>query len=82
MRDGILTNTDMMTMVRSKDWKIVHFYNEPDGQLFDMVNDPDEVNNLWNDPDHAEKKQELLDVLREWRIGSDLRTSEWSSPWR
>jgi len=56
-----------MTMVRTKDWKLVHFRDEPFGQLFDLQNDPGEATNLWDDPDHAETKQALLDNLRQWR---------------
>ena len=81
-RDNILTDTDFMTMVRSRDWKLVHFLEEPTGQLFDLRQDPDEVHNLWTDPNHQEKKRELLDVLREWRIRSDVHTSEWASQFR
>ena len=36
-RDGILTDTDFMTMVRNRDWKLVHFLDEPFGQLFNLV---------------------------------------------
>ncbi len=67
-RDGTLTDTDFVTMVRTRDWKLVHFLEETCGQLFDLKADPDEVNNLWNHPGHAEKQQELLAILREWRI--------------
>ena len=81
-RDGILQETEFMTMVRSAAWKLVHFLDEPHGQLFNLVNDPEEVHNLWDDPTHAAQKQELLDVLREWRIRSQVRTSEWSRAWR
>lgn len=77
-KDGILTGTDFMTMVRGRDWKLVHFLEEPHGQLFDLVNDPDELDNLWDsaDPAHQGKKRELLDVLREWRIRSQLDTAD------
>ena len=56
-RDGILQETEFMTMVRSRDWKLVHFLDEPFGQLFDLVNDPAEVHNLWDDPAAAGKKR-------------------------
>jgi arylsulfatase A-like enzyme len=81
-RDGILTDTSFMTMVRSNDWKLVHFLDDPTGQLFDLRSDPDEVRNLWSNPDYAVKKCELLDVLREWRIRSDVNTKEWAAAWR
>ena len=81
-RDGILQETDYMTMVRSRDWKLVHFLDEPFGQLFDLKNDPDEVNNLWDDPTAAEQKQVLLNELREWRIRSQYHTRDWAKAWR
>lgn len=69
-------------MVRNKAWKLVHFLDEPYGQLFDMLHDPNEVNNLWSDPNAASMKQELLGVLREWRIRSGIETANWSQDWR
>ena len=81
-RDAILQETEFMTMVRSEDWKLVHFVDCPQGQLFDLQNDPDEVINLWDVVAHADKKRELLDVLRDWRISSDVHTAGWSANWR
>jgi len=81
-RDGILQETAFMSMVRSRAWKLVHFLDEPFGQLFDLVNDPGEVRNLWSDPAAAPHKQELLDELREWRIRSQLHTADWAKAWR
>jgi arylsulfatase len=81
-RDGILQTTDFMTMVRSRDWKLVHFLDEPFGQLFDLANDPDEVHNLWDDAAAADQKRALLDELREWRIRSQYHTSSWPAQWR
>jgi hypothetical protein len=77
-----LQETEFMTMVRNREWKLVHFLDEPFGQLFDLVNDPDELNNLWANPAYAEVKRELLDVLREWRIRSQLHTRNWGRDWR
>jgi arylsulfatase A-like enzyme len=76
MRGGM--EEGFMTMVRSDDWKLVHFLDQPYGQLFDLEDDPEEVENLWDDPDAAEKKDELLAVLREWRIRSGYRTRNWT----
>ncbi|MGY8768183.1 MAG: sulfatase family protein [Pirellulales bacterium] len=81
-KDGILTGTQFMTMVRNYDWKLVHFLDEPWGQLFDLKNDPTEVVNLWESAEHQAKKQELLDELREFRIRSGLKTADWAQDWR
>lgn len=75
-RDGNLTETDFMTMVRTKDWKLVHFLEEEWGQLFDLTNDPTEVNNLWNQPEYSHKQTELLGLLREWRIRDAYENAE------
>ena len=71
-----------MSMVRDKEWKLVHFLDEPEGQLFNMLEDPEEVNNLWDDPEYDSVKRQLLDVLREWHIRSQSRTASWSQDWR
>ncbi|MEM9585915.1 MAG: sulfatase-like hydrolase/transferase [Planctomycetota bacterium] len=81
-QDGVLTGCQFMTMVRSETHKLVHFLDEPHGQLFDLVGDPDELKNAWNDHDLLEEKEELLSELREWRIRSGLHTKDWSQDWR
>ena len=81
-RDNVLTGCEFMTMVRDTTHKLVHFLDEPDGQLFDLVADPDEVINLWNAPTAEGHKQRLLTELREWRIRSGVHTKDWSSDWR
>ena len=75
-KDGILTHADFMTMVRNDKWKLVHFLDESYGQLFDLQNDPREVNNLWDDEASVEAKRVMLSELREWRIRSQLQTAD------
>ena len=67
-KDGNFTTSRFMTMVRTQDWKMVHFLDEPWGQLFDLEKDPHEVNNLWNKEQASHQQTELLATLREWRI--------------
>ena len=81
-RDPILQEAEFMTMVRSRTHKLVHFLDQPYGQLFDLENDPEEVDNLWDDARHADMKTQLLGVLREWLVRSNLQTGDWSREWR
>ena len=81
-RDAVLTGCEFMTMVRNQQHKLVHFLDEPHGQLFDLEQDPSESMNLWECTDHTSVKQSLLAELREWRIRSGLKTKDWSSDWR
>jgi len=76
-RDGILQGTAYMSMVRSREWKLVHFVDSPEGQLFHLAEDPGEIRNLWDDPAHAGQKNELLRVLLDWRINSGVRAQSW-----
>jgi arylsulfatase A-like enzyme len=77
-----LTETEFLTMVRSKDWKLVHYLGNDCGELYDLKNDTDEQKNLWTNPDYHEKKAELLRVLMNWRMRSDNRTADWTKPLR
>lgn len=81
-RDPILTGTEWMTMVRDRGWKLVHYVDSPEGELYDLAADPGEHRNLWHDPVCAARKEELLGVLRDWLIRSNLRSADRSAPWR
>jgi len=43
-----------------KRYKITVYYNQMYGELFDLKEDPEEKNNLWNDPEYSEVKNKLL----------------------
>jgi arylsulfatase A-like enzyme len=77
-----LTETEFMTMVRSKDWKLVHYLGNDGGELYDLNKDPNEQNNLWTLADYNAKKDELLRVLLNWRMRSDNHTADWTKPLR
>jgi arylsulfatase len=81
-RDGILQKVNFMTMVRSIEWKLVHFLDQPFGQLFNLSRDPDEVRNLWDEPSAASKKHELIHALLEWHIRSQHHTRGRARDWR
>lgn len=73
-RDMFLNTIDFVTMVRTPEWKLVHFVEESEGQLFNLIEDPVEETNLWSDPECAEQKTELLRTLLEFRLASGYRT--------
>ncbi|MEG0014171.1 MAG: sulfatase-like hydrolase/transferase [Cellulosilyticaceae bacterium] len=53
------TTVNMKTYVGER-YKLTVYYNQTYGQLFDLQNDPEETNNLWDDEEAREIKQELL----------------------
>ena len=76
--DRILSGTEFMTMIRDRQFKLVHFVESDEGQLFDLSADPDEINDLWSDPGYQDVKRRLIDEILKWRIRSDLKTQGWT----
>lgn len=44
-------------------WKLTVYFERPYGELFDLHNDPGEIHNLWDDPEAADIRTELLQRL-------------------
>lgn len=76
-RDMILTGTELMTMVRDRRWKHVEFLDSDQGQLFDLVADPNEEESLWEsqDPEAVAARRRLAAAISRWRARSTLRTA-------
>ena len=53
-------------------WKLLHYGGQPHGELYDVVNDPEDIHNLWDDPEHADVRRELTDRLLAELIDSEL----------
>ena len=53
----------------SKEYKLVHFYYDVDEwELYDRENDPNEMNNVYNDPKYADVVKELRVKLKNLRV--------------
>ncbi len=76
-RDAVHDAVEIELMIRSKEWKLVEFFDPAYGQLFDLANDPDELVDLWHDPAHSSIKQELLDALHSWFVISTTKAAGW-----
>jgi uncharacterized sulfatase len=53
------TAMNLRTYVNER-YKLTVYFNRTYGELFDLLEDPGEVHNLWDDPEHAGIKQELM----------------------
>ncbi len=58
---------DVMRAVRDDRYKLIVYPNVNHRQLFDLVEDPDELHNLIADPDHAEIAARLEALLEGWQ---------------
>ncbi|MGE5532519.1 MAG: sulfatase, partial [Bacteroidota bacterium] len=78
---GLNPNSVNQIAIRTHDWKLIHYVGETCGELYDLVNDPGEFTNLWNEAKHLPKRQELesrlLDRLAETQDPLPERHYEW-----
>lgn len=66
LRDHVLvenrhqpTKLNILTYVDER-YKMTVYYGREYGEIFDLQEDPEELRNLWNSPEHTELKQSLL----------------------
>ena len=53
-------------MIRRGDWKLIYYHGQPD-QLFNLADDPEELNDLSDSPTAQAIKESLIEqLLREW----------------
>jgi arylsulfatase A-like enzyme len=64
------TTIHMKTYVNER-YKITVYFNRNYGELFDLETDPDEVNNLWDDPGYADLKSALVLKLLYAEMGKE-----------
>ncbi|MFK7879487.1 sulfatase-like hydrolase/transferase [Roseobacter sp.] len=67
----------MTTMLRYEDWKLILWHGPPacgnarDGEMYDLTNDPDELCNLFNSPDHIAMRHKM-----KWRMCDAMAEAE------
>ncbi len=49
-----------ISSIRNDKYRLVFYEALPDGELYDQVNDPGELHNIWNAPEHTANRDELL----------------------
>ncbi len=81
-RDVVFQFADFVTMLRTQQWKLVHFLGEDFGQLFDLADDPDEERNRWADASCRAIRDELVAAMHDWRMRSAYETRAWTDAFR
>lgn len=76
-KDLMLQDLDHSLMIRSKKYKLIEYIGKGIGQLFDLEEDPDELNDVWDSPDYAEVKVKLRRDLSEWFVTSTVNATGW-----
>jgi arylsulfatase len=79
-RDHIQTEAEMIIMRRDRDWKVVWYLNQQDGELYDLNADPEEIQNLWFSPSHQKLRDRLVDQVRDRTISGMLASRRVPTP--
>lgn len=61
------TQSGRLRMLRKGDYKLVYDM-QSQGELYNLVEDPSEINDLYEDPKYKDKKTELLEDLIAWEL--------------
>lgn len=74
-RDHIQITSEYIIMRRDKNWKLVWYAGDTYGELYHLLEDPDEQVNLWGNEEYRAKRDNLLHALQEWLAISMLRAN-------
>ena len=58
---------DVQRAVRNERWKLIRYPRANETQLFDLQNDPQEMNDLAEDSSYRSKVNDMMDLLRHWQ---------------
>ncbi|NOD34405.1 MULTISPECIES: sulfatase-like hydrolase/transferase [unclassified Ruegeria] len=72
---GVSVREAVMFMVANKKWKLIHCEGGHRPILFDLENDPQELNDLGNSAEHANVIAEMYDHLFAWARRPSQRTT-------
>ena len=65
-------HTMKVKMLVTDDWKLLHYGSAPYGELYNVIDDPQDLRNLWDDPVHQDVRRRLTDRLLAELIDTEL----------
>ena len=72
-RDHVQTGAEFIVMRRCRDWKIVVYLDDEEGEIYDLRSDPGESNNLWHEPAVRDRRDQLVAETLRWSVGGTLK---------
>ena len=70
-RAFVVCEDNYQIMMRTGSHKMVYYPGQEEGELYDLVEDPDELWNRWDSADHGEVKSKFLQRMLEWFVTSN-----------
>ena len=73
--EAVYAEENYLVMIRTRTHKLVHYIDKPYGELYDLKQDPDELENLYDAEEHRLLRQQLERSLFEWLARSSYYNS-------
>jgi arylsulfatase A-like enzyme len=70
-KQAVFSEFPTTKMVRTRDWKLVHYVGASYGELYNMQEDPHELHNRWNDPSCLAARSEMQGRLADWFVRTE-----------
>ena len=70
-REFILSQSGAVKALRGERYKLVHYPEQPYGELYDLWQDPGEINNLFDSPSHRKIREKMIRRLVDRLIDSE-----------
>ncbi len=74
-RDHVQTGAEFIVMRRCRDWKLVIYLDDEEGELYDLHSDPEERDNLWHNPEKRERRDQMVVETLRWSVGGSLKAA-------
>ena len=66
LHDCVFSEHGPRVMSRTQEWKLVLYLGEIYGELYDLVGDPDELDNLYDKPEAQEARRRMVEHTMHW----------------
>lgn len=76
---AVICEDNYLVMLRTREHKMVYYIGQEQGELYDLINDPNELDNRWDDPDWSTVKSRMKEQLLEHVLRSNYSTGGWKS---
>jgi len=70
-REEVHSEFPKTKMIRTADWKLVHYVRAPYGELYNLREDPHELYTLYDDSGYASVKAEMKSRLADWLVATE-----------
>ena len=70
-KQAVFSEFPTTKMVRTRDWKLVHYVGAPYGELYNLKEDPHELHNRWDDPSCLAARSEMQGRLADWFVRTE-----------